>query len=476
MRLHRFHPERGGEEGLIITLVAVFMLFVVGAMAALAIDVVTLYTARSEAQLAADGAALAGARVLANSGMTSDPNAASDNLMTNAVSMATAVATQVAASNQVGGRNLNIGASPCVAGQEICVNINTGLTNFLANPQVTVTVQRTDLPTFFARIWGSTALAVKATATAEAYNPSTLGGTGKSEPPVAPTCMKPWLLPNLDPSASPPGNNPIFNADGSIRTTTLLGWETQNQTINSSAPQGTYLMVACKAAGVPGNCTTLPTPPLTSWLYLPGDPSAFPAPASTSVTCSPNAPGFTPTPYQLSVAGCVQTPIACNQSVAIDTSPYATRDSENASAVNCLAHTSSNNGDRVDEVVNNDPPPSSPAYVPFQFLPGDDNPIVQDGTGSLSTSTDVSVSDSLVTVPVFDTTAYNTGVSSVNVIGFVQVFLNPEGVRTHRFGAQQYQVHTMVTNLIGCGTSASGTPYVYGNGPSAVPVRLITPP
>jgi uncharacterized membrane protein len=41
-------------------LVAVVMLFVVGAMAALSIDVVTLYTARSEAQLAADGAALAG--------------------------------------------------------------------------------------------------------------------------------------------------------------------------------------------------------------------------------------------------------------------------------------------------------------------------------------------------------------------------------------------------------------------------------
>ncbi len=53
-----------------------FMLFVVGAMAALSIDVVTIYTARSEAQLAADSAALAAARVLANSGATSDPNAA----------------------------------------------------------------------------------------------------------------------------------------------------------------------------------------------------------------------------------------------------------------------------------------------------------------------------------------------------------------------------------------------------------------
>jgi len=47
-------------------LVAVVMLFVVGAMAALSIDVVTLYTARSEAQLAADSAALAGARQFGN--------------------------------------------------------------------------------------------------------------------------------------------------------------------------------------------------------------------------------------------------------------------------------------------------------------------------------------------------------------------------------------------------------------------------
>ena len=36
-------------------------------------------------------------------------------------------------------------------------------------------------------------------------------------------------------------------------------------------------------------------------------------------------------------------------------------------------------------------------------------------------------------------------------------------------------IQTIVINMIGCGTNASGTP-IYGNGPSAVPVRLITPP
>ena len=74
MRTKLDFARRKNEQGIIVTLVAVFMLGVVGAMAALSIDVVTLYTARSEAQLAADGGALAGARVLANSGMTSDPS------------------------------------------------------------------------------------------------------------------------------------------------------------------------------------------------------------------------------------------------------------------------------------------------------------------------------------------------------------------------------------------------------------------
>ena len=91
-------------------LVAVVMLFVIGAMAALSIDVVTLYTARSEAQLAADSAALAGARVLANSGMTSAPGTATTQWAT-AVPLATAVAQQVAASNPVGGRKLSSAGS-----------------------------------------------------------------------------------------------------------------------------------------------------------------------------------------------------------------------------------------------------------------------------------------------------------------------------------------------------------------------------
>ena len=79
------------------------MLFVLGAMAALAIDVVTFYTARSEAQLAADGAALAGARVLANSGATSDTTGTLLASVESSSGSAQTVATQVATQNVVGG-------------------------------------------------------------------------------------------------------------------------------------------------------------------------------------------------------------------------------------------------------------------------------------------------------------------------------------------------------------------------------------
>jgi uncharacterized membrane protein len=134
--------SKAAEQGIIIVLVAVFILGAVGAMAALSIDVVTLYTARSEAQLAADAGALAGARALANSGATSDATGA---LMALAEPIASNVAIQVAQSSTVGGRNLvatngevvvsffDSSTTPCVALKPV------------TNPCVTVSVQRTNM-------------------------------------------------------------------------------------------------------------------------------------------------------------------------------------------------------------------------------------------------------------------------------------------------------------------------------------------
>jgi hypothetical protein len=422
---------RKKEQGVIITLVAVFMLCIIGAMAALSIDVVTIYTARSEAQLAADAAALAGARVLANSGATSDTTGA---LMASAWTNAQTVAVQVAKQNKVGGANLT-------AAQITLAAAPGGTTT---NPTVTVNVKKTDLPTYFARIWGTTQLTVAASATAEAYNPSNTGAGANSAPPVAPMCVKPWLLPNIDPST---GNTIFDKTSGAITNQALLGW-------TWTAANPIMLTNVCPF----GTSCSATTP--VAWKYYPGD---------TTTTFQPPAefPSYIPalnTAYEQSIAGCVQVAIACNdnKNVNIDFNPDNNRSRETAEAVNALTHAT--NGGGGDTVTSANPP-----TAPFEFVAGANNPIAGTATN------DVIVSDSLVTVPVYDS-GNNTQAPTnpVQVIGFVQLFLNPDGIATPTNGANRGKVKTTVINLAGCGTSATGTP-ILGNGASPVAVRLISP-
>jgi len=424
-------------------LVAVVMLFVVGAMAALSIDVVTLYTARSEAQLAADGAALAGARALANSGMTSDT--ANTALAANAETLASTVAIQVARHNEVGGRNL--------VATEVTVSFpNAGSTDFGTNPHVTVRVQRTDLPTFFARIWGSKQITVAASATAEAYNPSGANALGVTTP-VAPICVKPWLLPNIDPSnpGNPVAPNQIFNpTTGAIAptATALLGWTTPP---GPPTPNPKRLQPACI------DCSTPPAPTPGVWQYY---PASFPAPTQALPSCT----SALTTAYEQSVAGCIQTPIPCNGTATIDPSDYTNRDTETSSAVNCLTHATNRRGD-ADEV---DLTAAAAPSPPFQFLAGDNNPVAG------AVGKDVLVSDSLVTVPVFDSSTWPPP-TPVQIVGFVQLFLNPNGVATPNSGPNAGHMKATVINMAGCGTGVTGTP-ILGNGASPVAVRMISPP
>ncbi|HWZ83397.1 MAG TPA: pilus assembly protein TadG-related protein [Terriglobales bacterium] len=430
MRLTR-RIGRKGERGVVILLVAVVLLFVVGAMAVLAIDVVTSYTARSEAQLAANAAALAGARTLANSGMTSLP---ADALLTSAArTLAIQTAKQIAANNQVAGRVFN------PASEVVVTFPNQGSATFGSNPHVEVQVSRNDLPAFFSRIFGRTQNAVSATATAEAYNPSGLVGAANSGQAIAPLGVKPWLLPNLDPTTG----STIFNpANGAITNPALVG----------TTVTGPGLFDArC-------NPCTSPFPAPTQWTYYPGDPADFPPP-----TQLPSCNVALNTPYKQSIAGVVTTPIACNQQVNIDTGAYPTRQLDTAQAVNCMSHTLADKGDRV-----LDNPGLNPG-LPFRFVGGDDNPV------AAAVAQDILVSDSLVTVPVFDSpnpvVPFN---NPVTIIGFVQVFLNPDGVKAPLVGPP-FQIKTTIVNLAGCGAAAGGQPII-GNGASAIPVRLIANP
>jgi hypothetical protein len=162
----------------------------------------------------------------------------------------------------------------------------------------------------------------------------------------------------------------------------------------------------------------------------------------------------------------VQPPIACNAAVKVDTNPYFNRDIETGPAVNDLTNTNANQGDTVD--------PGPPSPPPFQFLAGADNPdVLAGGIGANST---IMLSDSLVTVPVIQTTPWppSTGYPNVQIIGFVQLFLNPNGQASPTTGPNAGHINTQVINLIGCGTGGTSTQTILGNGPSAVAVRLIS--
>src|ERR1700736_6315370 len=92
--------SRHGERGQTIILVAVALVSLL-AMAALAIDVTTLYVARGEMQRAADAAARAGAKAFVVSGFTTDPTNATRQAL--AQTMTTSVINSLVPQNKISG-------------------------------------------------------------------------------------------------------------------------------------------------------------------------------------------------------------------------------------------------------------------------------------------------------------------------------------------------------------------------------------
>jgi len=172
------------QRGNTLVMVAASMTVIL-ALAALGVDLISFYAARSEAQRSADAAALAGATFWSRSGCTSGGSGCS-GLQTGAMNEAI----------DVGNQNLIGGVSPNIQSGDFSWNYSPA-----SNPRISVTVQRTAargnaLPTFFAKILGFSSVDVSATATAEAYNPRATG------PTVGNLCVKPWLIP--DPTITNP--------------------------------------------------------------------------------------------------------------------------------------------------------------------------------------------------------------------------------------------------------------------------------
>ena len=187
------------------------------AMAALSIDIGTLYQAKAEAQRAADAAALTAARMISISGITGDPGNVSNSWQTicgGTSSPATLAAINVAQQNLISGVAatsadviVKYGGGSAGATSTNCTGAGSG---FGVNPVVTVTVTSGKLPIFFARVFTlfpngnfSNTTAV-ATATAEVFNSSNSASVAGSMIPVQPRCVKPLIIPNMDPSNRQP--------------------------------------------------------------------------------------------------------------------------------------------------------------------------------------------------------------------------------------------------------------------------------
>jgi len=470
-RSQQLSLRRRGEHGVTMVLMALAMVAIL-AMAALSIDVVTLYLANAEAQRSADSAALAAARVLSISGMTGDPSNSAAGAITNpwqqACTLATSVATAVATQNTMGGAALSTSQiSVTYPNNSDTTNCTGTDAAFGVNPLVTVKVQRTDLPTFFARVWGRTGATVSATATAEAFNSSNSGNVGNVSTanitPVQPRCVKPWIVPNQDPGNAPVSCTgagcPSFvnNSDGSITTKGIM--------VNNTPPgvigRTFNLFADCNPAGpcatpsdtvLPPQANVSPTPP--SLQYVPGQ-----LPASSTAV-----PSCASSDFQEAIAGCDQTTrYQCGNDELQSTVDLGQNNvpSDSALGGQCLIRATGDGPDMGQDTLD-------PSSYPYKIRTGSANPL------GLSLDSVITSSNSIVSFPIYDSAPpappINTpGTTLVTVIGFLQVFINSVNTGNN-------SVNVTVLNVAGCGNGTNPTSNRAVSGTSPVPVRLITYP
>jgi Flp pilus assembly protein TadG len=450
-RTRKFH--RHGERGVTMVLVALALMSML-AMVALAIDVITLYSARSETQRAADAAALAAAKMLVDAGVTGDPGNA--GVQTTAKSVATQVAKDVATKSAIAGRTIQP--------SEVTVTFPGPAANFGINPRVNVSVVNANLPTFFSRIWSRATLTVRAAATAEAFNPSNSssiapGGAGL---PVIARCVKPFIIPNCDPvNANNLGSNcgagfaTFFNpATGAITNPGLAptGIIGESFHLNSDCGAGPGCAPGAPFAGMgPGGRTVQYYP-----AQLPAATNSCPNSCTSGTTFEQNISCCNPTPIS---CGTTSTAPAQHQ-LLVDTTVFPEGGGGPAqSGVECLIHQRPGNGM---DILNVGPPMNYPPEIQV----GNNHPLA--GTPVLSANDLVTTSDSLVTIPVYDGASTPASGVPINIIGFLQVFIVqafPAGG-----GPKAGEFEVVVVNVLGCGTSATGTPV---SASATVPVRLV---
>jgi hypothetical protein len=422
------------------------------AMAVLAIDIVTLYVASGQAQKTADAAALAGAKVFVSSGFTSGQlglptSGAAQNLVCNGSTGLSDLQAQAAAS-----QNLIAGSAPTTV---------TTSCNFSSaeDPQITVAVTRTGLPTFFARIWGGGTHSVSASAKAEAYNPS------GSAVPIQVKNVKPWLIPNCDPhpTATPPPcpGSPYFFNSGA------------NYALNSPAPPDNYIGQYFVFKQIQNLPVPAPVPPVGYYYAIDLSPSATACP-SPSRPPAGSCDEIGSSVYHDNIACANNAQLTCGDAVAIDlntdTLPLTTQTTE---GTQCLMHTVANGNNSSPQCNIDLDPDCFVGGSPVSINGGQSNP-----NPALQGVANISRSDSIVTVPVFDFQTVlddpcpvGKTCGSAKVIGFLQLgiqFVSNPGIASNPNG----KISGYILNAAGCDPAGSGSA-ISGGGVSPIPVRLI---
>ncbi len=449
------------ERGVTIVLVAIAMVAII-AMAAISIDLVTLYLAKEEAQRTADAAALAAARVIAASGVTSSGNPPGSwaAICGGSTGWATQAALAAGFQNTVNSQPsaVNVSYSDGSASNTDCSTLSAA---FAVNPMVTVTVSPVSIPSFFSRIWGISANSVSATATAEAFNPSSSATTGVSHNtlviPVQPQCVKPWIVPNLDPrdgsSAIVAANGSIVNPGVSTSGDGTAGIVGEQFTLHSICTTGNSTCSPLSADNPPKAIaiSSANVPPFNGQLeYAPG------AVAGSAVAVPSCARAGTI--YEKAVAGCDQSTVyqcglqGSSNTVDLNENPMGTS-GDTARGVACaLTNSTTVPLDGQDTLIS--------GQYPFVALAGRLNPLGVPRNNPLVNS------NSMMTLPIYQNGPAPLSTNNpITIVGFLQVFVNDLNANG--------DPEVTVLNVAGCGSNASTNPPLNTN--SAVPVRLITP-
>ena len=413
---------RNAQRGMTILMVAIGLLVLLG-VSALAIDLVTLYVARNEAQRAADAAALAGAKAFVDSGFTSG------------------LVPALVAQNLTTARAINVGAQNKVGGQPAFITSSDISFNFSVpeNPRVTVTVQRVAargapgqpggaMPMIFAKALGFLSADVSAMATAEAYN----GSGGPTGPPVCAGCVKPVVLPNCDPGHTGPIPNAFCPGSAEFVNLACL--------TNPSFP-GICNPGPVSQGGVIG----------MEMVIRPGVPSDAPAP-SQYYSLAIGGPGANQ--FRTNIETCNTTHFACGNTLPLETGDM--RGPLRQGFTNLIHQPGQ---DSIDTSVG----------PPFPITGGSNNP-----NPALRGQLIVN-SDSIVTIPLYGGHPLCPGgscESSVKIVGYLQMFIKQVSGNAN--------VTAVILNVSGCGTlggtCSPGSGSVSGGGASLIPIRLVRNP